>query len=527
MRTCALLLVFAVACGSVRDRSECATSPECPAGQYCAQTADGNVCWPDALAPTLSAVVVACDSTPCLRSGVLHVTATIADDAEVLGAEVTLDVGGPATPMTRSGADWVADLPLRRFPFEHFVHGVVARVTARDGARNEASLDASAATTVTRLRFEKVLEDGVELTSPVVVADESVAGAATIAVAGANHRAYFVGWDGNGLASVAVGTLKISAAPLALGTSVWIGSEDGKVYEVTNGGGAFWQPNFRCDTTRPVRGSLAATKTGRVVATSNSGSVFTATSAGCGPSASKRGLPFSLGPVVDSADSIYAVAETFVRRLTVDELGFIDDDPAFTATTLPWAAVEPVALDSSLFVPTGLGAQGQLYRIDAADAEPQQLATTSLPSSGFAILAEGSILVPERNETLTCWSPNAAELPYWRSPVLDGAPRTPLVTSSVSTPFIVSTDAGAVHALRPGGTIAWSGKLSAGTAALQPGNIYTPPGQPADAVLSTAYFAGADGVLHAVIVDGALDGAAPWPKAFHDPRNTNRAGPQP
>ncbi|HEX9399522.1 MAG TPA: pyrrolo-quinoline quinone, partial [Anaeromyxobacter sp.] len=77
------------------------------------------------------------------------------------------------------------------------------------------------------------------------------------------------------------------------------------------------------------------------------------------------------------------------------------------------------------------------------------------------------------------------------------------------------------------GRIAWSGKLSAGTASLQPGNIYTPPDQPADEVLSTAYFAGADGVLHAVIVDGALDGAAPWPKAFHDPRNTNRAGPQP
>ena len=39
--------------------------------------------------------------------------------------------------------------------------------------------------------------------------------------------------------------------------------------------------------------------------------------------------------------------------------------------------------------------------------------------------------------------------------------------------------------------------------------------------------AGANGKLHAVIVDGALDAAAPWPKAFHDPRNTNRAGAQP
>jgi hypothetical protein len=95
----------------------------------------------------------------------------------------------------------------------------------------------------------------------------------------------------------------------------------------------------------------------------------------------------------------------------------------------------------------------------------------------------------------------------------------------VRTPFVVSTDAGAVHGLRSDGTIAWTAQF--GTAALQPGNIYTPPGQPPDTVLSIAYFAGADGVLHAIIVDGALDAAAPWPKAFHDPQNTNRAGAQP
>jgi hypothetical protein len=103
-----------------------------------------------------------------------------------------------------------------------------------------------------------------------------------------------------------------------------------------------------------------------------------------------------------------------------------------------------------------------------------------------------------------------------------------MVMNSATTPFIVSTGGGAVVALSPDGTVAWSGQLGAG-APLQPANIYTPP--PAQQVpgttLSTAYFAGADGYLHAVIVDGALDGSAPWPKAFHDPKNTNRAGPQP
>jgi hypothetical protein len=113
----------------------------------------------------------------------------------------------------------------------------------------------------------------------------------------------------------------------------------------------------------------------------------------------------------------------------------------------------------------------------------------------------------------------------WEQPDLGGAARTPIALGGTSSPFIVSTATGLVHGLCANGTIGWSGAF--GTAALQPGNIFTPP-QPADGhIVSYAYFAGADGVLHAVIVDGQLDTSAPWPKAFHDPQNTNRAGAQP
>ena len=52
-------------------------------------------------------------------------------------------------------------MPLRRFPFERFDADVVATVTARDGARNEASATRAAATSVTRLRFEARLDAGV------------------------------------------------------------------------------------------------------------------------------------------------------------------------------------------------------------------------------------------------------------------------------------------------------------------------------------------------------------------------------
>ena len=69
----------------------------------------------------------------------------------------------------------------------------------------------------------------------------------------------------------------------------------------------------------------------------------------------------------------------------------------------------------------------------------------------------------------------------------------------------------------------WSVKLSATGQALQPANIHGTAG----ARTATAYVAGADGKLYAVVVDGQLDTTAPWPKAFHDPRNTSNAGTLP
>ncbi len=125
----------------------------------------------------------------------------------------------------------------------------------------------------------------------------------------------------------------------------------------------------------------------------------------------------------------------------------------------------------------------------------QHVATTddSHPADSPSFSRDGSILVPEQTKTVSRWTSTGAAFPGWQKPDLGGATRTPLVLTS-STPFVVSTAKGAIHSLRPDGSIAWSGQLSAGTASLQPGNIYTPPGQVSD-VLSTAYFAGSDGVL--------------------------------
>ena len=69
-------------------------------------------------------------------------------------------VGTRKLAMTRQGALWVADLPLREWPFEAFSRPVVASVVARDGARNESG-GSAAAIEVTRLRWEREVSQAV------------------------------------------------------------------------------------------------------------------------------------------------------------------------------------------------------------------------------------------------------------------------------------------------------------------------------------------------------------------------------
>jgi hypothetical protein len=487
-------------------------------GQYCAHTPNGSVCWPDAVPPTLSGVTVTCPA-PCLRDGVLHVEATVADDAEVLGADVSLDLGGPPVAMQRSGAVWAADVELRKLPFDHFAHRIVATVTARDGARNEVSVDATAAATTTRLRFSKAVDAGIfSLGHPAVMAD------GTVVTAGTNGKVYFVPWDGSGVSSsVAVGTGQITAAPLALGGSIWIGSEDNKVYEVKPVSGS-WAFSERADAGGAVRGSLAVTSTGYVIATSDFGVVYAIPPIGDARN-SGMGGPYALGAVIDDADAIYSVAGAGVRKMTIT-LGIPGDvwtPPINEGSPM----VTPMCWSNGLIAAPSDGTDGFVTRISALGGDPEHLATTAIASAGLAVASDGSIFVPEATKTVSRLTASGSAYVGWQRPDLLGAVRTPLLLDNPRLPVIASTSKGAIVALRSDGSVIWFGQVASTNVSLQPGNIYTPPGQPANETLSTAYFAGSDGVLHAVIVDGQLDASAPWPKAFHDPRNTNRAGPQP
>jgi outer membrane protein assembly factor BamB len=140
------------------------------------------------------------------------------------------------------------------------------------------------------------------------------------------------------------------------------------------------------------------------------------------------------------------------------------------------------------------------------------------------VLAGGDVVVGDENGALYRFSAGG---PAWTpAPTLGSAIRGPMVLDNPTAPFIVPTNAGKVFALKDDGTTLWETTLPSATQ-LRAGNIYTPPAQPAGQTLSVAYFSSGNGRLYAVIVDGQLDAGAPWPKAFHDPRNTNHAGPQP
>jgi hypothetical protein len=238
---------------------------------------------------------------------------------------------------------------------------------------------------------------------------------------------------------------------------------------------------------------------------------------------SGAGDPYDTGPVVGLDGRVYAATATAAATLQA----FIFDG----AFTPKWSAnvgvnvSAPIAVDAAGNIWTG-SQDAKLNKTVPADASGTVTTVATLPGSivdSPVILSNGDVVVGDQSGLLHRF--NSAGVSQWATePNLGGAVLAPMVMSSGSTVLIVPTKAGTIHALRGDGTQVWSASIAA--TELRAGNIFTPPGQ-AGAILSTAYFTGANGRLYAVIVDGQLDASAPWPKAFHDPRNTNHAGPQP
>jgi putative pyrroloquinoline-quinone-binding quinoprotein len=528
-----LVVAAALACKPTSDNDHCNVSTDCPIGQYCAASANGGHCTPDAVAPTVSGVTASCTPAPCLRDSVLHVEAIVSDDKEVLEASVSVDLDPTQKfPLSSSGGLWIADVPLRVFPFDAFTGEVVPTVSVRDGARNSSAPASGAGVPLTRLKWTYTA--GVALTSPAVMSD------GTVVVGGINGILYFVAADGTeAQVPLGVGTGQITVAPSIGQHAIWVGSEDGNLYAVTLKG-TYVLPNVGGFLGAPIKGSVAVTAAvdkDTAFATNtlfdNTGVIAVATSVATGPR--QFDLTFSPdgftgGPVIAVDGHIHALSIPFagghatLRSFTLSEMPLVC--VASWTAGLGRASAVPLAIDAGGGI---MSADDFNFVLNRTVPGPAPVVTTVgdykvIPSDSAVVAANGDVIAGDAGGTVHRFGPKGE---VWSvPPVLGSTVFGPLVLTGTTAPFIVPSNVGKVYALAENGTIKWQGALPS-AAYLRAGNIFTPSSQPPGPTMSLAYFSSGNGHLYAVIVDGRLDGSSPWPKAFHDPRNTNHAGPQP
>ena len=527
-----LFLAGALACGSADEKQGCSTSNECPVGEYCARSGSERRCWPDAVAPAAAVVSAACTPAPCRRDGVLHVVATVTDDSEVLGASVSLDLDpSQAFPMSPSAGQWVADVPLRALPFEAFSRDVVPTVVGRDGARNASAAASGAGVNVTRLRW--TYDAGAPLTAPAVMADGTV----ILGVSATADQVLAVNASGVKAWSQTVGgTSFVTAAPAIGGHAIWVGSESGVLYAVELDGSAV-MANVGVDVGGPIKGSVAlktelAKDTGFATCkkADNTGWIGVASTVPTQFDVSSAPDGFASGPVIGIDELIHGSTATGTNDATLRTFALTDIPFALSAywtATLGKGSLAPSGIDGSgaIVSPSDESTPTLKRTVPGASPVTDTIGTlTAFAGVGAIVLANGDVVIGDENGRLHRFGSSG---PVWSVPPnLASAVRGSMVLSGTASPLLVATNAGKVFALRDDGTTAWEGTLASATQ-LRPPNVHTPSGQPAGPVMSTAYLSSGNGRLYAVIVDGQLDGSAPWPKAFHDPRNTNHAGPQP
>jgi outer membrane protein assembly factor BamB len=517
-------LVGLVACGDGGGwKAECSDTKPCPAGSYCATTGDGSVCWEDDVPPVVGPVTATCGgSTTCRRDATLHVAVDVTDDQKVGTVLASLDLD-PArhVPLTKgsSGATYTADIALTDFPVGFYSGDVKVTVTATDDAQTPATGTHTARVTVTREAWAKKQLSSAALWSPAVATN------GTLVVAARDGRLYFVPAQGSAssvpiLTSPATLPLALSG-PAAIGSSaIWVGSEDGRLYAVNSTGTVL-------KTCPPVVGgamtgvpaisgskAISATNSSRVVV-SETGTVCNST------------VVTSPGqPVVGSGDRLLIPTGNSLQNYTIESDGALaaqwTGSPA--APTVGTVTVPPAIDGSGLVWTTSLA--GLVFRTNSSGSAQQLSPTSGVSenSTGVIILSDGSAVLGDyASTTVRRLMPNGSS-PWASGALVNGHARMPLAIGGDTPSLLVATDQGTVHLLRQSdGHSLWDAQLTTLGVSLEPPNIWTEPG----ATTSTAYLAGADGYLYAVIVDGTLDTSAPWPKAYHDPQNTSHAGAAP
>lgn len=515
-RMLAIAALLAAGCSGVNeDRPGCARSADCPAGQYCASTADGAVCWPDAQPPEVSAVAVTC-GPPCLRDGTLRVEATVADDHEVAEVSVALDLEpSRAVPMARSGARWVAQVPLATWPFPAFERAVVATVTARDGARNASAAAPAAPQTVTRLRW--TYEAGVPMTSPAVLAD----GTAVVGLSATSGQVVAISSSGVKAWEATVGNRFLASAPAAAVDRIWVASSGGAIFNI----GLDGTPGASACAANELLSGPPSIVDERAAVGALSGVLALASLDGACNQIATSGAVEASAVTSESGHLLISAGNNLMSYSVLTNGALRPDWTGISPAPLPPALGD--AVKAALAIDHGGNtwavAQNGTVSQTTPDAINTVVATLPAGSSGPIVLSDGDVVVGGAAGSLVRIA--LGGVPAWsESEHLNGSPTIPMALGGAFPTLVAPTSTGYLFAIAASdGRVAWSGKLSPTGEALQPANVHGVPGAPT----ATAYVAGADGTLYAVIVDGQLDTAAPWPKAFHDPRNTGNAGTLP
>jgi len=240
---------------------------------------------------------------------------------------------------------------------------------------------------------------------------------------------------------------------------------------------------------------------------------------------------------VSASGAIYAATATgtaiaSLRRFTDPGDGVLAQDWATTPTSSSVDCTRidaPPAIDGSGNALVACG-NGQLFRVSPAGTATLLITLAGKADGSIAVRSDGDLVVGTNDNLLHRLTPGSgtAFQEHWTNALDLGAAVTGAALavrdgSGVDT-FAVTVSGGLYAVDGSAGAVVWStdGLLTPplGVAALRFPTIAPPPA----GKLPTLYAGSADGNLYAVVVDGALDAAAPWPKAHHDVRNTGNAG---
>jgi hypothetical protein len=493
---------------------------------------DGVVLPVDTKKPVLTLPTSSCAPLPgCARDTVVALSVHVDDDHDVT-VTATLDLPGATAAATPTGAPqfYGANFSLGSYPFPTFARAVTATFTATDSFGNTATI-AGAPFDVTRLRW---VYDGQALavTSPAIAPNGNIV--VGVNATSAQLRA-LKPVDGTELWRATIGGLGIVSAPSVDATSVWAGSNDGKLYGRTLAEG---QTLTSCPTAvtgqalfTPVIGGATET----VFSAGGAATLYAAeprnpptAPAACVGSvtttdAVTAGAAFSGGkPFVPTVNGVGA---STIRRFTVA----LAADGAVAPTDGPVSCGQINAPLASTGVDIlAACANGHVFAVAATTLVSSRVASLTGASLESPVLfPNGDLLVGTNDRKLHRLTPPSGAAGLWVdawSPVPDlGAAVTGAAIVAADASGVTSyavTQAGGLFAVAGDGKTVWSAPAGAlGAVALSFPSVA--PG--ASGGLPTLYAGSGDGKLYAVVVDSGLDPASPWPKSHHDVRNTGNA----